>query len=523
MNLDNRENMLKKLEMPFCDGSRISEWMVDVEYFYELGRYDEDSRLDLVPLCLKGALKKWYAWVMRRGGFQSWQDCKQRLCVHFSESIEDEPSTRLFSIRQTGSIADYVSEFEDLSAQVSGLDDHHLERILYIGLTREMKEVIRMKEPQGLSNYIAAVLKMESSTFCKVLGEGPRYVSKQQNTSANNNVRTVGYPHNTQKAFVLDTKAQKENVASSKPYQRPRQRHSDAELDAMRRQGLCFKCGEKWSKAHEAVCPKKEYRVLTVINGFEVELMDSTEEEIWAETMDTPEVRTLSFCAFLGIDSPQTMKLMGRIAGSDVVVMLDSGATHNFISPSVVQRLRLKMCAVSNLDVLLGNGVVVKGLGVCQDVSFQLGTTGFTSDFFTLELGSVDVILGVQWLETLGKCEMDWKAQELSFLYQGGRVTLLGDRSLHGSRLSLKSLYSGVVKQFADQGVSLASTVKSLSEPACDPAISRLLQHWDSLFALPQGLPPFRGSEHAIQLLPGVSSVSVRPYRYPHATKLVME
>ena len=360
LNLDNRENMLKKLEMPFCDGSRISEWMVDVEYFYELGRYDEDSRFDLVPLCLKGALKKWYALVMRRGGFQSWQDSKQRLCVRFSESIEDEPGTRLFSIRQTGSIADYVSEFEDLSAQVSGLDDHHLERIFYIGLTREMKEVIRMKEPQGLSNYIAAVLKMESSTFCKVLGEGPRHVSKQQNTSANNNVRTVGYPHNTQKAFVLDTKAQKENVAPSKPYQRPRQRHSDAELDAMRRQGLCFKCGEKWSKAHEAVCPKKEYRVLTVINGFEVELMDSTEEEIWAETMNTPEVRTLSFCAFLGIDSPQTMKLMGRIAGSDVVVMLDSGATHNFISPSVVQRLRLKMCAASNLDVLLGNGVVVK-------------------------------------------------------------------------------------------------------------------------------------------------------------------
>ena len=93
-NLDNRENMLKKIEMLFCDGTRVSEWVVDVEYFYELGRYDEEARLDLVPLCLKGALKKWFAWVMRRGGFRSWKDFKQSLFVRFSESIEDEPSTR---------------------------------------------------------------------------------------------------------------------------------------------------------------------------------------------------------------------------------------------------------------------------------------------------------------------------------------------------------------------------------------------------------------------------------------------
>lgn len=67
LNLDNRENMLKKIEMPYCDGTRVSEWIVDVKYFYELGRYDEESR---------GDLKKWYAWVMCRGGFGSWHDFK---------------------------------------------------------------------------------------------------------------------------------------------------------------------------------------------------------------------------------------------------------------------------------------------------------------------------------------------------------------------------------------------------------------------------------------------------------------
>ena len=70
LNLANRDSMLKKGEMPCCDGSGVLEWITDVEYFFTLGGYSEGAKLDLVPLCLQGALKKWYSWVKRRGGVQ---------------------------------------------------------------------------------------------------------------------------------------------------------------------------------------------------------------------------------------------------------------------------------------------------------------------------------------------------------------------------------------------------------------------------------------------------------------------
>lgn len=79
----------------------------------------------------------------------------------------------------------------------------------------------------------------------------------------------------------------------------------------------------------------KELRVLLVVNGREIELDENGEEiETMEEVVDKPkELMELSLKFFLGISSPTTTKLKGYIGKTKIIIMLDSGATHNFMAP----------------------------------------------------------------------------------------------------------------------------------------------------------------------------------------------
>lgn len=69
---------------------------------------------------------------------------------------------------------------------------------------------------------------------------------------------------------------------------------------------------------------------------------EETEEE--KEGQDDNKLRTeeremevsINSTSMVGYDSPKIMKLTGHLKGRDVVVLLNSGATHNFISDKVV-------------------------------------------------------------------------------------------------------------------------------------------------------------------------------------------
>lgn len=305
--------------------------------------------------------------------------------------------------------------------------------------------------------------------------------------------------------------------------QRPQVKLTESQIAEKKRLGLCFTCDEKWSRQHW--CPNRSLQVLTVVNGIEMEIVDQSLVELEDDSEHSESMfMALSLNSFLGNSSPTTTKVRGSINKNRVVVMVDSGATHNFISPATVAQCKLKTTNDTNWDVLLGTGLSVQSSGICQNVQLRLPTMTFQSDFVVLDLGNVDVILGVQWLRTLGVCTVDWEKNEWSFCYQGKHVTLTGDASLHVPNVSLKTLLPERHIHSGDCTIELKILEKTkVSEEEVPEAMAEMLKSYEAVFQKPTGLPPVRGKEHAIVLKEGTKAISVRPYRYPNAHKEVME
>ena len=159
------------------------------------------------------------------------------------------------------------------------------------------------------------------------------------------------------------------------------------------------------------------------------------------------EVVELSSNSVVGLSNPKTMKVKGKIAQSEVATLIDCGATHNFISNRLVQKLGLSWKTTPGYCVLLGSGQAIKGEDICKGVILTLQNIEIVEDFLPLDLGSADVILGMKWLELLGGMQVNWKL--LTMRFKVGEVPMIqqGDPSLSASLISLKAMWKNLREQ----------------------------------------------------------------------------
>ena len=101
------------------------------------------------------------------------------------------------------------------------------------------------------------------------------------------------------------------------------------QLEEIRAKGLCYSCDRKYSKGHK--CVEKKLFYIDCEEEEEKEQETSKEEDIHQEpTLEEEEMNpTISCNALVGITTPQTLKIEGHIKKKNVIVLIDSGSTHN--------------------------------------------------------------------------------------------------------------------------------------------------------------------------------------------------
>ena len=174
-------------------------------------------------------------------------------------------------------------------------------------------------------------------------------------------------------------------------------------MQEKRERGLCFRCDERFSPGHR--CKQKTLQVLWVTDdeeddGIDPPLPDEAAGEV--ELADGPTTAVLCISSMVGFCPPHSMKVRGKIKAREVIVLIDSGASHNFISEHIVSELQLRCDPTQKFGVQMGNGDEVKTSGVCRVLCLQLAKIEVMADFFSLEVGHLRCSLGFSMVGNVG-------------------------------------------------------------------------------------------------------------------------
>jgi hypothetical protein len=117
------------------------------------------------------------------------------------------------------------------------------------------------------------------------------------------------------------------------------------------------------------------------------------------------------------------MQLRVAINGPYILALLDSGLTHNFIDTETGARVGIIFTGHDDLRVAVTNGDWLTSPGCCRAMAFWVDDEAFNIDCYSLALGSFEMVLEVQWLESLGSILWDFSCRTMVFIRNGHWVT----------------------------------------------------------------------------------------------------
>ena len=138
-------------------------------------------------------------------------------------------------------------------------------------------------------------------------------------------------------------------------------------------------CSIKFVKGH--MCVRSQFYQLLVEDEEEDGLPDmgkvsgSVDNSEPVELIDAEEGLKLviSLNALLGTGDSQTMRLQGKVKNLPIIILVDSGSTHNFINQNVVKQVGFPTQVVDGISVSVANGDKMWVKDVCVGVQWEAG------------------------------------------------------------------------------------------------------------------------------------------------------
>lgn len=140
--------------------------------------------------------------------------------------------------------------------------------------------------------------------------------------------------------------------------------------------------------------------------------------------------------------------------------------------------------------------------------------------FLPVDLGRIDVILGMSWLYTMGYMGVDLSNLAMTFTRGNLKLLLKGDAALTKAEVTMKTMVSNWEE--GDEGFFIEFqniTIENEDGRKVDPSklqeepvhlvIERLVREYECIFQTPTQLPPKRSIDHQIVMKEGKRPINV--------------
>jgi hypothetical protein len=444
-----------RVDFPLFDGDNPRAWRLKCKAYFQVCSMHPDTWVNCAAMYFIDGALSWLQSSKAHLHFPVWKDFASAICTQFGRA-DFQHHLRLFNkLRQTGTVAEYASKFNEL---MHNLTAHHnsWEPAYFVthfvdGLHRDIRAAVVLHQPLDLDAVVDLALLQEGvlesyrhdnrrSDFSPMPRALPRGALPLPPPPPRPALPAASRAEDSRRQETQGPTSVNDKLAALRAYRKAR--------------GLCFTCGDRWSRDHRCgpMVP------LHVVEELLAMVQAEEESDLPPELSDSiPKVEQLmhiSQASAEGTQAATTMRLQGWIQQQEVIMLVDSGSSHTFVSSTLAERLQIPRRPIPPLRVKVANG----GLMHCgtELPNCEWWTQGyhFHTNFKVLPLGSYDIILGYDWLKANSPMTIDWSAQRMSFQSEGQDVKL--------SRIQFDATQCSLLTQEQLQSLILKSRVSSI-------------------------------------------------------------
>jgi hypothetical protein len=296
--------------------------------------------------------------------------------VHRFDRRDPELSFRdLAQLKQTGSADAYISDLQRISVMVTDISEARLVMLFTEGLAEPLRGWVKAYKPTMLQDAVGRARDLQESVPKTKFTPRPDFPTKFDDRTP---PQRDGTGHQ-----------QRDWAGQPQRDWTGRNRMDDTTRQDLRRRKLCFSCQEPWVPGHRCAGKAKAHFIEVFSDSG-----DDEEEEEQGQKEDSPtteaeqaSMETRGVIASLsGIPRFHTFRMRGGVHGHRVTVLVDGGASHNFIDSSLVERKSISAESFGGFSVVIPGENTLDCTRYVPRMTLNLGNYMLTDDFYVVKI-----------------------------------------------------------------------------------------------------------------------------------------